>query len=119
MATVLVCRNGSKWVVLKKGAKRASHQTVLRRDAISEAKRLAGPKGVVTVHNSAGVVVIRIPELPTAERVAAAVYIKRAGDMTPAGRARIATWLRQHAADLLKLGKQYAGNFRGRYYISA
>jgi hypothetical protein len=46
---------------------------------------------------------------------AAVLTIKRADEMTPAGRKAIAAWLRRHAAMLLKDGKDYAPTFRGRY----
>lgn len=50
---------------------------------------------------------------------AAVLTIKKAGAMSPQGRAEIARWLRRHANMLVKLGDQYndKGNFVGRYYI--
>jgi hypothetical protein len=60
-------------------------------------------------------VVIRIPELPSREKVAASVFIYDAPSMTKAGRKEIAGWLRKHAAWLLKEGDNYAKTFRGRY----
>lgn len=48
---------------------------------------------------------------------AATVTIKAPGAMTPKGRKDIADWLRQHADDLERDGKDYVetGSFRGRY----
>jgi hypothetical protein len=116
MKAYRVFPHNKEWVVLKARAKKATGKFKLRRDAIACARKLAGRGGVVTVHNSAGLVVIRIPEQL---QVAAAVHIKRAADMTPEGRAAIASWLRQHGRDLVQHGREYAAAFRGRYYCPA
>lgn len=47
---------------------------------------------------------------------AARITIEGPGRMTASGRRSIAAWLRQHAAHLLKHGKNYTeGRFTGRY----
>jgi len=52
---------------------------------------------------------------PKKYKAAAVVTIRNASDMSPAGRKAIAAWLRQHANDLTKHGKDYSGGFIGRY----
>lgn len=48
---------------------------------------------------------------------AAIITIKAPGRMSARGRRDIALWLRQHAAHLLKHGKDYTGGkFTGRFY---
>mgnify|MGYP001580233500 CR=1 len=42
--------------------------------------------------------------------------VRRAGEMTHAGRTAIARWLRQHADDIETLGPLYNKRFTGRYY---
>lgn len=107
---------GSGWRLRKNGSDKTVVEFKLRRDAIKEARHQASKtKGVIYVHNKAGDVIIRIPEI---EMVAAAVWVKNASAMTPAGRKEIADWMRKRAADLVAHGKDYASNFRGRYYYS-
>lgn len=50
-----------------------------------------------------------------AEKSAAIVTIKRAGDMTRRGRKAIAKWLRQQADSLEEHGDEYSDRFRARY----
>lgn len=108
------------WVLRKRSSGRATAVYSRRREAITEAKHQAAKtKGVVFVHNSAGEVVIRIPDLPVPEKVAASVFIYDASAMTRKGRKEIAGWLRAHAAWLLKEGDNYAKRFRGRYFYPA
>ena len=45
----------------------------------------------------------------------ATLTIHRAGEMTPEGRKAVATWLRSHAALILKEGRYYSSRFTGRY----
>lgn len=106
------CKAG--WGLRKAGGAKALGLYKLRRDALSAAKVLVGKHDVITVHNTVGQVVIRIPELST-EKAAAAVYIKRAAAMTPGGRRRVAAWLIRQAEMLVQEGKNYADSFRGRY----
>jgi hypothetical protein len=49
------------------------------------------------------------------EKSAAIVTIKEADRMTPAGRRRVAKWLRAQADMLVKEGKNYSPRFTGRY----
>lgn len=49
------------------------------------------------------------------ERPIATVIIRRAGEMTPAGRRVIAEWLRGQAAALMRKGKRYAPHYTARY----
>lgn len=49
------------------------------------------------------------------EVAAAIVTIRRAADMTPAGRRAVAAWLRAQAGGLIKHGKEYDVRFTGRY----
>ncbi len=103
---------------LYKGKRGVLSSHKLRRDAIARAKKVAGKDDVIYVHSASGGVVIRIPELPPVDRVAAAVWIKRAAEMSPEGRKRIAAWLRDQANSLVKLGDKYSTNFRGRYHAT-
>lgn len=108
-------RNG-KWELRKAGAKKATALFGLRREAIARARaETAARKGGIYVHGAGGLVVIRIPELPPPVKVAAAVWIKRAGGMTPKGRADIVAWLRKSATHLSRYGTKYASNFRARF----
>ena len=50
------------------------------------------------------------------DKVAASIHIKKASDMTKRGRKSIANWLRQNAEYLENHGKEYATNFRARYF---
>lgn len=53
------------------------------------------------------------------DKSAAVITIKAPGKMTARGRRDIALWLRQHAAHLLKHGKDYTeGRFTGRFIYS-
>ena len=49
------------------------------------------------------------------EKTAAVVTIFDAGKMSPAGRKRIAAWLRSQADMILTEGDNYSDRFRGRY----
>lgn len=51
-------------------------------------------------------------------KCAAILTIKKPGAMSEQGRKDIADWLRQHAKNLLKYGKDYndKGDFRGKYF---
>lgn len=50
------------------------------------------------------------------DNTVARLTINQPGKMTPEGRKDIAKWLRSHAADLLKHGKEYTdGRFTGRF----
>jgi hypothetical protein len=49
------------------------------------------------------------------QKSAAIVTIFRPADMTPAGRRRIATWLRRQAGFLQTHGKRMATRFTARY----
>lgn len=49
------------------------------------------------------------------EKSAAIVTIKGAAMMTPAGRKRVAAWLKKQAEYLTKHGKELAPSFRARY----
>ena len=49
------------------------------------------------------------------EKTAAVVTIFDAGKMSPAGRKRIAAWLRNQADMILTEGDNYSDRFRGRY----
>lgn len=53
--------------------------------------------------------------MATKHKSAAIVTIKDAAKMTPKGRKQVATWLRQHATDLVEGGARYAPRFTGRY----
>lgn len=53
------------------------------------------------------------------EKSAAVLTVFDAHKMTPAGRKRIAKWLRSHADMLVGEGKNYAPRFRGRYLYAA
>jgi len=46
---------------------------------------------------------------------AAVLTIRHAGDMTPAGKRRIAAWLHKQAASLMKDGKHYSPRYTARY----
>lgn len=104
----------SKWELYKDGSKRVVEKHALRRNVIKAARARAGDKDVIYVHNNTGFVVIRIPELPAKEKVAAKVIIHGAGDWTPQGRKEVAAWLRDTAQDLVKLGKKYAKTYTAR-----
>ena len=107
---------GAAWGLRKAGSGRSLAEFRLRREAIAEARTQAKKTaGVVYVHNSAGDVIIRIPEL---QRVAASVHIHDAPSMTEKGRKEIAAWLRKHAMWLLKEGGNYSKRFRGRYFCA-
>lgn len=111
-------RSDGSWALRKQGG-RTINTFLLRREAIRAAKKLKQKGDVIYVHNRAGLIVIRIPEIAK-EKVAASVHIHGAPRMTPEGRKEIAVWLRKHANWLLKEGTNYAERFRGRYmYPSA
>ena len=104
------------WKLRRHGASKATAVFRLRREAIAAARAEVKKKdGVIYVHNSTGFVVVRIPELPAKEKVAAKVLIHGAGDMSQTGRKEIAAWLRSTAADLVKLGHKYVPTYRARY----
>lgn len=53
---------------------------------------------------------------PKKRKLAAAIItIRRASEMTPAGRKTIAAWLRMHADYLTEHGREYQRTFTGRY----
>jgi hypothetical protein len=120
MSNLNISRFGSMWCLRRAGGKKAIDTFGLRRDAITAARKLAKKDEVIFVHNRAGVVVIRIPELkPKAEmKVAAVVHIKSAANMTNKGRQEIAAWLRKQAAYLVSHGAKFSNNYRGRYYYA-
>jgi len=47
---------------------------------------------------------------------AATVTIKKAANMTPKGRKKIAEWLREKAEDLVTEGPNYTARFTARYW---
>lgn len=49
------------------------------------------------------------------EKAIATFTVHRAADMTPAGRAEIAAWLREQAKNITRDGKRYSGRFTARY----
>jgi hypothetical protein len=57
--------------------------------------------------------------MTSVENSVAKLTIRRACDMTPAGRKEVAAWLRRQAAQLIKEGPKYANRFTGHYmYLS-
>jgi hypothetical protein len=52
------------------------------------------------------------------DRVAASLFIYDAAKMSPAGRRRIARWLKRQMEFVLKFPKQLSPRFRARYLYS-
>lgn len=48
--------------------------------------------------------------------VVVSIVIHGAPRMTPGGRCRISKWMRERAIDLEKLGSDFGGTYRPRYY---